>query len=144
MDCGWLERRQLPFSELGNTSPESLSGYDRKALMIYEADFRPLVLATIDRLNNTRHRDWWRQYSYYLESEEWRLKSRETIAAAGGICTYCNKAPAVQAHHITYDRVGEELPEDLRAICLDCHREQHPSHKISEEFLRHHRGMTGH
>lgn len=126
IDCGWLQRRQLPFSELGDTNPESLSGYDREAFANFQAAFRPLAFATADRINASRQREWWRQYSVYLGSEEWRRKSMATIAAAGGICSYCNTAPAVQAHHVTYDRVGEELPEDLRAICLKCHRMVHP------------------
>jgi hypothetical protein len=130
VDCGWLQRRQLPFSELGDATPESLSGYDRAACVRFHTAFRPFGVATADRLNAARHREWWRQYSVYLESEEWKRKSRSTIAAAGGICAYCSKAPAVQAHHITYDRVGGELPEDLRAICLDCHREQHPERQF--------------
>ena len=36
-------------------------------------------------------------------------------------------------HHLTYERAGEELPEDLQHICIQCHMEAHP--KKSWEIL---------
>jgi hypothetical protein len=38
----------------------------------------------------------------------------------------CHGRKATQAHHLTYERVGKELPGDLTAVCRDCHRVQHP------------------
>jgi 5-methylcytosine-specific restriction endonuclease McrA len=29
---------------------------------------------------------------------------------------------SLQVHHITYARLGNELPSDLLVVCFDCHR----------------------
>ena len=31
-----------------------------------------------------------------------------------------------EVHHLSYERVGRELPEDLVALCPGCHRRAHP------------------
>ena len=125
-DCGKLFRRQLPFSVLGDTSSESLPNCDFAAAQRYDQDYYSAAFVLRDQFAAVRIDVWWTQYSAYLASDEWRERSRATIAAAGGICAYCRQRPAVQAHHICYDRVGCERPEDLRAICLLCHRKEHP------------------
>jgi hypothetical protein len=33
-----------------------------------------------------------------------------------------NDAVATQVHHVTYDRLGDEAPTDLLAVCAKCHR----------------------
>jgi hypothetical protein len=125
-DCGKLFPRQLPFSVLGDLSPESLPDCDFAAAQRYEQDYYSAAFILRDKFAGARIESWWAQFSAYLASGEWRERSRATIVAAGGICAYCSQRPAVQAHHISYDRVGCECPEDLRAICLLCHRKEHP------------------
>ena len=129
--CGKLFRRQLSFSVLGDTSPESLPNCDLAAAQRYEGDYYSAAFALRDQFALARIEVWWTQYSTYLDSDEWRERSRATITAAGGICAYCRQRSAIQAHHISYDRVGCERPEDLRAICLFCHRKEHPRALVS-------------
>jgi hypothetical protein len=31
----------------------------------------------------------------------------------------------VEVHHLTYERLGAELPGDLEAVCAPCHRAAH-------------------
>jgi len=126
LGCGKLFRRQLPFSVLGDAAPESLPDCDFATAQRYDSTYYPAALFFRDRFAAARVKAWWSQYCTYLESDEWRERSRATIAAARGICTYCRQRPAVQAHHICYARVGCEHPDDLRAICLHCHRQEHP------------------
>ena len=39
---------------------------------------------------------------------------------------FSSHAPGLELHHLTYDRAyGEELPDDLMALCRDCHQGQH-------------------
>lgn len=125
-NCGKLFRRQLRFSVLGDTAPELLPDCDLKAAQTYDSTYYSAAFVFRDQFAAARIEAWWAQYSTYLDSNEWRERSRATIAAAGGICAFCCQRPAVQAHHICYDRVGCELPDDLRAICLRCHRQEHP------------------
>ena len=60
-------------------------------------------------------------YHRYMASREWRVKRRETFTRAGGVCERCWGAPASQVHHLTYERLGRERPEDLMAICREDH-----------------------
>ena len=67
---------------------------------------------------------WFNNYSDYLKSEKWKSKSRLVIAR-DKTCQACLRNPAVQAHHKTYDNVGDEPLFDLVGICLPCHEKLH-------------------
>lgn len=61
----------------------------------------------------------YKSYSDYLRGEHWALFS-------GGVrkksCFCCgDKLSKLQVHHITYDRLGEELPADVVTVCDGCH-----------------------
>ena len=115
----------LPFAVLGRVSPDSLPPCDVSAAERFQQDYYSAAFALRDKFALARVEVWWAQYPAYLASDEWRERSRVTIATAGGICEYCRCRRAVQAHHVCYDRVGCERPEDLRAVCLFCHRKEH-------------------
>lgn len=125
-DCGKLFRKQLPFSVLEGIVQDTLSPCDLEKADGYDRAFNSVAGHFRDLISKSRNTAWWTQYTTYLESSEWTEKSRSTIAAAGGVCSMCNSRRATQAHHLTYERVGEELPEDLAAVCLSCHKQQHP------------------
>lgn len=61
------------------------------------------------------------EYQKYLSSPEWREKRDEAINRANRICECCELFPATIGHHLTYDRIGNELPSDLVAVCFHCH-----------------------
>jgi hypothetical protein len=47
---------------------------------------------------------------------------------AGGCCEDCGKSGkgiALDLHHLTYERFGRELPEDVLLICRECHEHRH-------------------
>jgi hypothetical protein len=65
-------------------------------------------------------------YSEYLKSDEWRETSGRAIQRAKHHCQICGKfVESPDVHHLTYARIGCELPEDLQALCRDCHATQH-------------------
>ena len=67
-------------------------------------------------------------YVRYLGSAAWARKRAETLARADGKCEACGAGVPegeAEVHHLTYARVGEELPEDLVALCPGCHRRAH-------------------
>jgi hypothetical protein len=80
---------------------------------------RELLFAAAEPLP---YREWYRRY---LQTPEWRERADATKARFAGHCALCNAADGLEAHHRTYDRVGRELPEDLTALCSDCHRAYH-------------------
>ncbi len=125
-DCGKLFRRQLPFSVLEGMTADTLPPCDLAKADEYDRDYNSVAGFFGELISKSRTTAWWTQYTAYLESPEWTEKSRSTIEAAGGVCSICKRRPATQAHHLTYDRVGEELPGDLAAVCRPCHQLEHP------------------
>ena len=66
----------------------------------------------------------WR-YRRYLRSERWRLLRKQVLRRAGWQCETCGRRAPLDVHHLTYERFGDELLGDLRALCRECHDEAH-------------------
>lgn len=76
--------------------------------------------------NERQETEWWREYSEYLETTEWKSLRNKVLRRAGGRCEGCMDQEAVQVHHLTYKHVGAELLFELVAVCEDCHKRVHP------------------
>lgn len=78
---------------------------------------------------------WWTWYNSYLQSDQWKQRARACYERAAWKCELCgmpvSQTHSIQAHHLTYERVGHELPQDLIALCKTCHQRQHPQKKIA-------------
>jgi|SRR6266576_2130047 len=59
---------------------------------------------------------------------------RAVYARSQFICECCGEHEAVHVHHLTYERAGRELPEDLQHVCIVCHCAAHP-YKATEIWL---------
>lgn len=64
-------------------------------------------------------------YYEYIQSEEWKEKALQAKERAGWRCQVCNRSAdeslTLDAHHRTYERLGNELHEDITVLCRDCH-----------------------
>ena len=61
-------------------------------------------------------------YAEYLTGDHWRQTRQHAIWAAGGRCQLCGSATrALEVHHVSYDNLGAEGPEDLAVLCAPCH-----------------------
>lgn len=64
---------------------------------------------------------------------------RAVMKRCGTRCEDC-KAKLVtgyfHVHHETYVRFGNELPEDLLVLCLNCHEKRHPHHNFKPHTVR--------
>jgi 5-methylcytosine-specific restriction endonuclease McrA len=78
------------------------------------------------------------QHAEYIKTPQWQLvrdrKFAEQLERRGfSFCERCGeKEPeqvaretALHVHHLTYERLGEELLEDLQIICRPCHENEH-------------------
>lgn len=66
------------------------------------------------------------RYADYLKTWHWHQILRWILWRARGKCERCLAAHVVlHVHHRTYDRLGQELPEDLEALCRPCHELEH-------------------
>ena len=72
--------------------------------------------------------------AYVLESPIWAEKRRACKKRAGFKCEDCGGANLLlEAHHLTYEHWGAELPEELRALCQRCHARRHNGRWVKSE-----------
>lgn len=73
-------------------------------------------------------------YVEYLDSPHWKKTRQQKLEAADHRCERCGAYPkrtergtlgGLDVHHLTYERVGHELPEDLEVLCFQCHAVEH-------------------
>ena len=65
-------------------------------------------------------------YKEYLQTGEWQSKRKTALKDADNKCQLCSVGDTeLHVHHKTYERRGEELPEDLIVLCKKCHAKQH-------------------
>ncbi len=62
-------------------------------------------------------------YAEYLQTEHWSEVRLAAIRRYLNQCL-CGK-DAKDAHHVNYDRKGFERPEDVVALCRECHTRWH-------------------
>lgn len=129
VQCGRV--RPIAKSEL--TSPDNATPVDEQAragacnyrLKRSTADIKAMyekwLKVAISRDNKRQV-----EYSIYLHSPEWKAKRTKVLERAGGICEGCGDAPAVEVHHLTYERIYNEMLFDLVAVCRGCHDQLHP------------------
>lgn len=60
-------------------------------------------------------------YDEYLASEAWRNRRQIMLERFSHKCQLCGGSDRLQVHHRTYDRIGNERPEDLTVLCGACH-----------------------
>jgi AAA domain len=65
------------------------------------------------------------EYDAYRRTEHWAKVRLRALDAAGGVCQDCGQAAPVDVHHRTYERLWEEAPGDLVALCPSCHARRH-------------------
>jgi 5-methylcytosine-specific restriction endonuclease McrA len=64
-------------------------------------------------------------YEAALRSAHWRELRRTVRVRRGNRCEACGATAAekpLELHHRHYDTLGRERPEDVRLLCVDCHR----------------------
>lgn len=50
------------------------------------------------------------------------------------VCERCGILPGVQLHHLTYERIGSERPEDLQLLCKACHEFIHGKRHVDPKL----------
>lgn len=65
------------------------------------------------------------EYAIYIRSECWKRTRQRILQRAKGRCESCGTRARLQVHHLNYDNLGNESPEDLQALCGTCHEKTH-------------------
>lgn len=79
-----------------------------------------------DLLNTFGNPDYKKKYNEYINSGSWREKRDKIMLRDNYTCKECG-GEANEVHHLTYDRLCNELDEDLVALCRACHKDKHKS-----------------
>ena len=67
------------------------------------------------------------KYDKYLLSEHWRLVKQAYYSSdRPQVCAKCGAEHDRDLHHLTYERIGRELLDDLICLCRSCHNLEHP------------------
>lgn len=66
------------------------------------------------------------EYEAYLASPLWAARRRRWIRQAHGRCQNCRSRRRLTVHHVTYERLGHELDNDVVVLCWPCHEQLHP------------------
>ena len=61
----------------------------------------------------------------YLRSIGWKQRSLAYKKRVGWLCERCFIRPTAIVHHLNYDNLGHEEPQDLISLCAVCHAEMH-------------------
>ncbi len=88
-----------------------------------EKNERPAVRPAADRKKRQTSRQ--RKYNGHLRSTYWLAMRRALFAERGKSCEWCHATAKLHVHHVTYERFGQERPEDLVILCRDCHMRVH-------------------
>ena len=75
-------------------------------------------------------------YSDYIQTPQWKKKSKEAKLRAGYRCQVCNRKGSehsLHSHHRTYKRLGNERPSDITVLCKECHELFHANGKIKHD-----------
>lgn len=65
------------------------------------------------------------EYVVYINSREWQLKRKEAFAFHGKMCHNCGAVQLLEVHHLHYRNLFNEKMEDLRILCVGCHKIVH-------------------
>jgi 5-methylcytosine-specific restriction endonuclease McrA len=70
-------------------------------------------------------------YEQYLRTAHWRAVREAALRRSRGRCGFCGMSiryEDLEVHHRKgkYSSRGQETAKDVIALCLHCHRQQHP------------------
>jgi len=86
--------------------------------------------------NRSKHT---RDYASHLKSAQWRTIRAQVLYRDGLRCRRCGRGgKGLEAHHLSYARLGCEDLHDLITLCPSCHDAVHAhSHTITTRGKRH-------
>lgn len=76
-----------------------------------------------------------REYRRYLRSDTWKQNRAPALARAGSLCEDCGARRGLEVHHRTYVHKGAERPEDLVALCPQCHKARHAGDRSGLDWM---------
>ncbi len=110
----YSEKVNEKFSFSRDRLEEYKSEQSREAELIYEIE---LTL----KFQKSRYY----KYLLHLQSEYWKDIRLKVLERDSHTCQECKERSATEVHHLSYERLGNELLGDLLAVCRSCHLKIH-------------------
>lgn len=105
-----------------------MSDYDDSLITAIIEYCTPQRIKMVELREYQESKDLLPTYHEYINSDEWKEKSRQAKERAGHRCQLCNRKgndTTLHTHHNTYDRLLLELDSDLIVLCSECHAKFH-------------------
>ena len=86
------------------------------------------------------------EYLLYLKSPEWRTVRKQALINAAYRCQECGvwlKPSLLHVHHLNYDNLGDEDPEDLLVLCQQHHEAADKERRTAAKREHWHRRLNG-
>jgi hypothetical protein len=119
---GWITEQGLPdfsLTESIGTAFEMLSLAEVKVSGL--GPRRVLPGTRVERVRELRSMP----YDEFLTTPEWHYTTQTVKQWAHNRCQLCGVDQGLNGHHLTYERRGGEIGDDLLVVCFGCHRAIH-------------------
>lgn len=127
-NCLALDERHSPKALFpSTTTADSARWVEIKETDLQQTQAILAFLTKIGRVVSRRH-----DYLTYLESDNWHTKRQIALDDADHQCAICTSETDLDVHHRTYDRLGDENPEDLIVLCRPCHKAFHAANRLQQ------------
>ena len=83
------------------------------------------MISVSEYLNKLSQRIGYDSYRDYLASDFWKKRRLKYSKSHPRRCFACNCRGFLHLHHISYERLGRELDDDIIWLCEECHRNVH-------------------
>lgn len=70
------------------------------------------------------------EYATYMRSSHWARRKAAYFQTHDRSCVVCGIEDRIHLHHLTYERLGCELDDDLRPLCEKHHAAAHEHHRL--------------
>jgi hypothetical protein len=131
LTCGELVSQAIA----KNRAPTNCAEIDEALRKIYRESrslSRDDVIQRHVQKQKSETSNFWKKYSAYLKTPEWRAIRARVLRRAGDRCEGCGASNATQVHHLTYDHLFCEFLFELVALCEACHDRLHEAKALNE------------
>lgn len=121
--CGELVGKWIPHAEVENK--DAITEIDdefKRFNIVLKMELRSELLKLQAEINKN---DFFKDYSVYLQSDEWRQKRQLVFSRCDNMCEGCGTRYAAEVHHLTYAHYKNEFLFELVGLCKECHHRIH-------------------
>jgi 5-methylcytosine-specific restriction endonuclease McrA len=85
------------------------------------------------------------RYEQYITSKAWFAIRECLLDEHNNKCSFCGRKYELHVHHLNYDCLGKETPEDVLVLCVRCHDDLHTAlrkYPATEKAIKQYQEVT--